>query len=143
MRTRETREVKNQERRSKRVPIHEQRRNILTISGKDENYVYRIVNDVGNRVQRFIDGGWELAPSDNHEVVGDRGVVNNNTSLGGDVRMSVGDSDVAVLMRIRKELYEEDQRAKELNTRAKEKAILHKSSGEDGTYGEISIEKTA
>src|SRR3990167_417916 len=108
MRTRETREVQNQERRSKRVPIHEQKRNILTISGKDENYVYRIVNDVGNRVQRFINGGWELAPSANHDVVGDSGVIDTNISLGGDVRMSVGGSDVGVLMRIRKELYEED-----------------------------------
>ena len=37
--------------RPKRTPIGS--RNVLTVSGKDPDFVYRIVNDVGDRIAMF------------------------------------------------------------------------------------------
>ena len=44
--------------RPKRTPING--RNVLTVTGKDPNYVYRIVNDVGGRVDMFKEAVHEL-----------------------------------------------------------------------------------
>ena len=45
--------------RVKRTPVSG--RNVLTVSGKDPDYEYRVVNDEEDRITRFKDGGYELA----------------------------------------------------------------------------------
>lgn len=119
--------------RPQRTPIGT--RNILTVKGKDPNYVYRIVNDVDDRIQQFKDAGYELVP-DEAASVGDKRV-NNATATGSAKEVHVGRGQKAFLMRQKREWYEEDQATKlarvaEIERATKEKAL-------DGTYGELSI----
>lgn len=122
--------------RPQRTPIGQ--RNVLTVAGKDPNYVYRIVNDSGDRVQEFLDAGYELVQEDSVRV-GDKRV--NKASAEGTVsQISVGQGQKAFVMRIKKEWYEEDQSAKQgrvdqLEATIKEKAL-------DGTYGKLEISRS-
>lgn len=119
--------------RVKRNPVSG--RNVLTVQGKDPNYVYRIVNDEEDRVTRFVDGGYELVP-DKAVEVGDKRV--GQTSSEGSVKQfSVGGGKKAVLMRIRKDWYEEDQKAKQKFVDQQEASTKQKAL--DGTYGTLTI----
>ena len=141
MRTREDRESALKDMRPNRVPLHEQRRNRLTISDRDPNYVYRIVNDIDNRINNFSLAGWEVV--EHSTSVGDDGVQNNNVSLGSGARITVGNNTKAILMRIPKSLYDEDQKIKQREIDEKEMAMKRniKKSGDEGTYGEIEISR--
>jgi hypothetical protein len=121
--------------RVQRTPIGT--RNILTVKGKDPNYVYRYVNDVDDRVSQFQAAGYELV-EDNEVQVGDKRI-NSATSLGSKKHVSVGQGTKAYVMRIKREWYEEDQAAKlgrvaELERATKEKAL-------DGAYGELKLSR--
>ena len=94
--------------RPRRTPIGT--RNILTVSGKKDGYHYRIVNDQGDRIQEFIDNGWELVPA-NEVRVGDKRI-NQAKPEGSNAQVSVGGGDKAFVMRIKQEWYDEDQAAK-------------------------------
>ena len=95
--------------RVKRIPVSG--RNVLTVQGKDPNYVYRIVNDDADRVSRFQDGGYELVQEDSVQV-GDKRL--STPSAEGTVKqISVGGGRKGYVMRIRKEFYDEDQKAKQ------------------------------
>ena len=97
--------------RPKRTPVSG--RNILSVQGKDENFEYRFVNDTGDRVSMFKEAGWETVPADSVRV-GDRRV-EQATSEGSIAQASISRTshEKAVLMRIPKEWYEEDQLAKQ------------------------------
>ena len=124
--------------RPKRVPMHEQKRDRLTVIGRDPNYHYRIVNDVDDRIERLKIAGYEIA--EEKVGIGDVGVENNNISLGSGARMHVGKGVKAVLMKIPKELYAEDQKVKQREVDQKEATMKRKlNSGGDGTYGEVDI----
>lgn len=124
--------------RPKRIPMHEQKRDRLTVVGADPAFHYRIVNDVDDRIERLKIAGYSLA--EEKVGIGDFGVENNNISLGSGARMHVGKGVKAVLMKIPKELYLEDQKAKQREVDRKEASIKRKNnSGEDGTYGEVEI----
>lgn len=117
--------------RVKRTPITG--RNVLTVGGKDPNYHYRIVNDDGDRVQMFIDAGYELVEAADIQV-GDKRI-GTTSSEGSKAQVSVGSGQKAYVMRIRNEWYKEDQDMKqqkvtELEASTKQKAL-------DGTYGQI------
>lgn len=86
-------------------------RNVLTVQGKDPDFVYRVVNDDGDRVSQFEDQGYEIVKDSNIKV-GDRRVANPSQS-GSPVEVSVGGGKKAFVMRIQKDLYEEDQQAKQ------------------------------
>lgn len=122
--------------RTQRTPIG--KRNVLTVAGKDANYEYRIVNDSGDRVQEFLDAGYETV-SESSVRVGDKRV--NKASAEGSIsQISVGQGQKAFVMRIRKDWYQEDQAAKQkhvdqLETTIKEKAL-------DGTYGKLEISRS-
>lgn len=107
------------ERRAKRTPING--RNILTVEGKDPNYVYRIVNDDGDRIQMFKDAGYELVESSSVRV-GDRRV-DVASSEGSKAQVSVGGGKKAFVMRIPKEWYEDDQKAKQAEVDRLEQSI--------------------
>ena len=92
-----------------RVPVSG--RNILTVKGKDPGYSYRIVNDEPDRIARFQEGGYELV-SDESVKVGDTRV-SLPTAEGTVKQMSVGGGHKAYLMRIKKDWYDEDQKAKQ------------------------------
>ena len=122
--------------RVQRVPVGT--RNVLTVAGKEPGYEYRIINDSGDRVQEFLDAGYELV-KENSVKVGDKRV--NKASAEGSVsQISVGQGQKAFVVRIKKEWYDEDQAAKqqkvnELEASTKAKAL-------DGTYGKLEISRS-
>jgi len=113
-------------------------RNKLTVKGKDPNYVYRIVNDDDDRITQMQEIGYEIV-TDSTLKVGDKRVAVPTTE-GSPTKVSVGGGKIAYVMRIRKEFYDEDQKAKqaladELETSTKREAR------EISDYGKLSISK--
>jgi len=121
--------------RTQRTPVGT--RNVLTVAGKDPSYVYRIINDSGDRVQEFLDAGYELVPS-NSVRVGDKRV-GKATSEGTVSQVSVGQGMKGYVVRIKKEWYEEDQAAKQQRVADAEAAT--KAKALDGTYGKLDISR--
>lgn len=117
--------------RTERTPIN--RRNVLTVKGKDPNYEYRIVNDEGDRIQMFMEAGYEIVPKDSIKV-GDKRV-NVASSEGSVSHVSVGRGQKAFVMRIKKEWYQEDQAKKLADIKAIEETSRRKAL--DGTYGSL------
>ena len=79
-------------------------RNRLTIRDQDPAYIYRIVNDIDDRVQVLMDVGYEVAPSTN---VGDKRAGAPSSNPGSPTVISLGAGDKGVVMRIKKDLYAE------------------------------------
>ena len=122
--------------RPQRVPVGT--RNVLTVAGKDPSYEYRVINDSGDRVQEFLDAGYELVEKDSVRV-GDKRV--NSASAEGSVsQISVGQGQKAFVVRIKKEWYEEDQAAKQAKVNALEDST--KAKALDGTYGKLEISRS-
>jgi len=121
--------------RVRRTPVGV--RNILTVKGQDPNYHYRIVNDTGDRIQNFIEAGYEIVKAD-EVTVGDKRV-NKATAAGSNAEVSVGGGEKGFVMRIKKEWYEEDHKAKQAEVDATESSIRQKAL--DGTYGELKISR--
>jgi hypothetical protein len=119
--------------RPQRVPVGT--RNVLTVAGKDANYAYRIINDSGDRVQEFMDAGYELVEASSVRV-GDKRV-NSGSSEGSKAQLSVGQGQKAFVVRIKKEWYEEDQQVKQRRVDDLEAAT--KAKALDGTYGKLEI----
>lgn len=119
--------------RPKRVPVSGNR-DILTVSGKDDAYEYRIVNDRDNRIQKFKDGGWEIADGDEQLSAGSLG---DASAMGSIKSKDVGQGTHGIVMKIKKEWYDEDQKAKSSHTDAKE-AGLHQNDIQGG-YGKVEI----
>jgi hypothetical protein len=124
------------ESRVKRTPIGT--RNVLTVAGKDPNFVYRIINDSGDRVQEFMDAGYELVKDDSVKV-GDK-KVNKSSSEGSLSQVSVGQGQKAFVVRIKKEWYDEDQATKQLRVDELENST--KAKALDGTYGKLEITRS-
>lgn len=124
--------------RPKRVPIHEQRDQLST--EQKPGFVRRWVNDIPGRVERFLKGGYEIVRDDDVKV-GDDGVTDNNIALGSGARKNVGrtragEGTQAVLMEIPKELYEEDQKAKQAKVDEADR-VLKRNIRENDFYGDI------
>lgn len=96
--------------RPKRVPLSA--RNRLSVRNKEDGFVYRIVNDIDDRVERRLEQGYEICSKEHTGVVGDKRV-DNPASLGSAAHFSVGQGTKAVVMRIREEFYNEDQAIKQ------------------------------
>lgn len=118
--------------RPKRTPISG--RNILTVKGKEPGYEYRVVNDTGDRIEMFKDAGWELVDS-KAVTVGDRRV-DRTTSEGSYAQVSVGGGTKAFIMRIPKEFYDEDQKAKQAQVNALEES-MKKQALSSSDYGKL------
>jgi hypothetical protein len=119
--------------RPKRIPVGS--RNRLDVIGKDPNFVYRIVNDVDDRVERFKQAGYELVDVSESRLSSQR--VGTGTPEGTMASMPVGMGTTGYLMKIPKEWYEEDQRLKQVQIDTSEESI--KKPNIDGAYGEIKI----
>jgi hypothetical protein len=127
--------AKAPERRVRRTPVGQ--RHVLTVSGKEPGYEYRFVNDSGDRVQTFLDNGWETVPSKGVRV-GDKRIGTPGTD-GSIAKASVGQGITGVLLRIKDEWYAEDQAAKQAHVAATEAATREKAL--DGTYGKLDISR--
>ena len=114
-----------------------EQRNSLTFEGQDENYVYRVFNDTDDRLQKAETAGYEYVKSE--QQLGDP-TVDSTSTVGTVVSKPVGGGKTGVLMRIKREWYDEDQKAKLRKTQETEAALGNKAN-EDGHYGGISIRK--
>jgi len=121
--------------RVQRKPLHQQ--GPLSISGeKDPNFHYRVVNDIGSRIHAFQQAGYELVTDDNL-VIGDSRV-SDAADLGSTKRILSKDGTVSYLMRIKKEWFDEDQKAK--NDRLDElDTAMKQDVSKSADYGKVSI----
>ena len=127
--------VKEPSGRPTRTPVG--RRNILSVKGKEAGYEYRIVNDEYDRIDAFKEAGWEVV-SNSDVSVGDKRV-GNSTTPGSAAQVNVGGGNKAVVMRIKKEWYDEDQATKQTQARELEKSTRQDArNGAD--YGDIKYE---
>lgn len=103
-----------------RVPMHQ--RNRLSFAGIEEGFVYRVFNDVeeGERIMAAQAAGYEFVES--KEQLGDIRVA-EASKLGTKVSKHVGNGTRGYLMRIPKDLYEEDQLAKQKAIDSTEKTM--------------------
>jgi hypothetical protein len=103
--------------RPRRTPLAV--RSKLTVKDVDPNYHYRIVNVVEDRVELLQEQGYEIVPD---AKVGDNRVDKPST-LGSATEVSVGQGMKAVVMRIPKEWYKEDQTIKQQQIDALESSM--------------------
>ena len=101
--------VEKRKERATRIPVGGAR-DVLTVPGKDPNYSYRWVLDVPGRIQRFEDGGCEKV---REELTVGQKIVDSNSQLGSIVTKHGGGNSKLILMRILKEWFDEDQKAKQ------------------------------
>jgi len=135
------------ENKPRRVPVSGMR-DIMTVLNKEEGYEYRWVTDVddgGSRIYKYKRGGWEMSPLQTTEgeiIVGEEAVF--RTEAKEDViRLHAGGGQFCYLMRIKKEWYDEDQKAKADAIDEMEASITQtgSSTGENfGQYGEVRID---
>ena len=123
--------------RTRRTPINGTRSR-LNVRGKEDGYVYRIVNDIDDRIQTFQEMGYEIV-SDSDVSVGDKRVA-NPTAEGSPVKVSVGQGTQAYLMRQKEDWYKEDQKTKQNQVNELE-ASMKKEAENAGFYGKLKIGK--
>lgn len=123
--------------REERVPVNGTR-DILTVYGKKDDLAYRWISDKsedGQRVFRFEQAGWFLVPADDVKI--GQSAVYQSESVGSIVRLPDGGGSYLYLMAIEKDLYDEDQIAKQDAIKAEENAITRErdENEDDGQYG--------
>lgn len=124
--------------RPARIPVGNRPK--LAVVGKNPNYVYRWVNDNPGRIALFKQGGWELCTNDEVDV----GNFTAEQSSGeGSLACQVVDGGTglkAYVMKIKKEWFDEDQLAQELEVRRSEETLQPNLN--DGEYGKIVIDRS-
>ena len=129
-----------EERPRKRVPISV--RNVLKWDDMEDGYHYRFVNDIENRIVQFKEAGYESIESP--DVVGDQRSPGDPSPIATHVEKSVGGGIKGILMRIRDEWYEEDQREKQseiddversMDPRVREAQLREEGNLEEGQGG--------
>ena len=130
-----TQETLATKRKSRRTGINKTR-NVLTVEGKDPDYEYRIVNDTGDRISQFEERGYEVV-SDSNIKVGDRRIA-NPTKEGSPIQISVGGGQKAFLMRLKKEFYLEDRKARDALVDEQEKGMLAEAK-QIADYGKVTV----
>lgn len=134
---------KESRKRPERVPVGGFR-DKLTVQGRDPNFVYRWVLDMdatGSRVLNFLQGGYEFVKGD--EVIIGETYVFASPDYGSIIRRPGNkQGDYLYLMKIRKEYYEEDAKAKQDLVNQTEDALYSPDSlrgDREGVYGDIKI----
>lgn len=121
--------------RARRSPLVN--RGKLSVRSKDADYEYRFVNDEGDNVADRMDQGY-IPVSKSETVVGAKRV--DATSPEGSIhQISVGQGRKAILMKIHKDDYAEDQKTKQDAVDHTEAAT--KAEALVGTYGDIRISR--
>jgi len=119
------------EKRPTRRPLHERGPQKI-VGDRDPNFEYRFVNDSGGRLQILQEAGYELVKDDSISVGDGRITASDLGSVKGVIS---NDGSKAYLMRIKKEFYEEDQKAKQDRINEQENAMKKEASS--GMYGSI------
>lgn len=110
----------------------------MYVAGKDPDYEYRFVNNLDGKVEQRAEDGWEVVTKAELKQVGDKRVDNPSTE-GAAQETYVGHGHKAVLMKIRKDWYAEDQEAKQAIVDERENAT--KQEAQEGRYGKVTIER--
>jgi len=121
--------------RTRRTPINGTR-NRLSVRGKEDGYVYRIVNDIDDRIQSMQEIGYEIV-TDTGVSVGDNRAA-NPTQEGSPIKVSVGNGIQAYVMRQKQEFYDEDQAAKAAQVNELESSMKREAES-NGFYGKLNI----
>lgn len=121
--------------RTKRVPLGRPR-NVLSVLDQDPNWQYRWINDKNDRIARAKEGGYEPVLG-GHRVGDTTFDGGQNPKFGSAVAKQVGGGVWAVLMRIPRELYEEDQKAKMDALLDAERQMVRDANNADGRYGGV------
>lgn len=127
MATQETKAVEPTRTRENRIPVSGPR-DILTVSDKDPSYSYRWVKDIPGRIQRFLDGGYEIV---NHQAKVGSKTVDSGSKVGTAITRNDG-AGTLVLMRIQLEWYNEDQERKMAQIDALEDSMRADGGRNDG-----------
>lgn len=109
--------------------------NRLSLGNLDtDNFHYRLVTDEDMNVAEFQERGYEI---EDLKAVGlDRGRLEGNA--GSDGRISVGGGSMAVLMKQKREFYEEDQAIKAEGI-DNQMAAIEDSPEKEGMYGKVKL----
>jgi hypothetical protein len=123
--------------KKKRIPVG--LRDPMAISGDlDPNFNYRFVRNSRGRVDKFLEGGYEMVTGDAR--IGDANIA-KASNMGSAFSIPSGDNeDRAYLMRIPKVMYDEDQAAKQAKVDAIEQQ-LHQRPKNAGLEGEIKLNR--
>ena len=113
------------------------KRDRLAIKNKEDGFVYRIVYDVDDRVELLKGNGYEVCTVEQVGAIGNKRV-DNTSSIGSTAHFSVGQGTKAVVMRIPKDWYDEDQRAKQTEIDAIE-ATMKSDARRAADYGKLEV----
>lgn len=131
----------------KRVPVSSNRAP-LTVKGLDQTkYVARFVNDIEDRIAKFLIGGYQFVnrDKDGRVVVGEP-TAGTSSAVDQRIKKPVGHGVTAYLMAIPREFYEEDQRNKEREIAAVEAAMKRPQKSnrnvinEEVDFGSVAVE---
>lgn len=123
--------------RRNRVPVSGNR-DVLTVKGQEDGFVYRWVNDTDDRIHTFEAAGYEHV---DHDVIVGSASVNRGQQVGKTVSKNVGKGTESHLMRIKQEWYDEDQASKKSQIDQVEAVMKRElNSGDNGQYGKVKID---
>jgi len=127
--------------RPKRVPLHEQRNSKLEVSNLDPKFVYRWVNDKPGRIESFKLAGWTIATGEETVIYKQAG---DASSIGSGLKQNVNSNpelaSQAILMKIPKEFYDEDQKVKQVEVDQIAKSYDPENTLNTDEFGKLKIE---
>jgi hypothetical protein len=124
--------------RKTRKPLTDGFSDRISIRGKDPAYEYYIATDRPGRVDRLEEAGWEKV-TDKETTVGTSRI--GLPTQEGTVRtIALGGGEVGVLMKIKKEWYDEDREAKAKKAKDTITQIQKDTEGSD-RYGSIKVDQ--
>lgn len=109
--------------------------NVLTFDNKDPDYVYRVFNDKDGRIKKAQEAWWEIV--EDEAQLGDQ-KTGEPSKMGSAVVKEVGGGMQGVLMRIPRDIYEQDQLEKQSEINEIEESIKAYAKTK-GHYGEIKL----
>lgn len=119
----------------RRKRVNESARQILPDTSRlDPNYKYRAVTDIHNNIQTLIDRGYEIVQSDSALVDEEAGKATGLNSQVQFIANPTTGGERGVLMRIPKELAEEDQADKQRLVDQAEERIYAEAKKVQGAY---------
>ena len=119
----------------KRTAIDSQQ-NILTVTGKEPGFRYRVVNDVGDRVTGLEDQGYEIVDHDGIQIGGSK--IGSTKDAGSKYQVNVGQGIKGILMRLPEEFGKEDDDLKRKRTKQSEETMYNDASVD---YGTVKVER--
>jgi hypothetical protein len=120
--------------RPTRTPVAS--RSVLNVKGQEPGYHYRIVNDDDDRIESFKGAGYEVVLAKDVKI-GDRRV-EATSAEGTAASTSVGGGKRGIVMRIKKEWYDEDQALKQKQIQELEDSMKQRAK-ESSDYGTITL----